>query len=125
MTRKKEDRLVTVTKKLGSELFEGTPKSIIDSINTIQKEALENGMVGDGYFEIEVEEEPYSDCQIAVVEFRYYRKETPEEKNQRLAEDERRKQAAKEERQRKTKLKKDPEFQEFQRLKEKFEAKKR
>ena len=121
MVKNKKDPLIQVSLDINTEIFDGrTPDEIISEINEVRHDAMLDGMIGSGKFILEIEEDPYADSRYIVIKFQYDRNETPEEKNQRLAEDERRKQAAKEERQRMNKLKKDPDFQEFQRLSNKF-----
>lgn len=125
MARKDENGEWTV----GAELvvdrynFEGTIEQIKAKLDTVREEALALGMRGEGYVDMSVSRGYYDDDYDLEIVYRFNRLETDVERARREDLERRDREAAKAKRKaaaEKKRLKDDPEFAEFERLKAKF-----
>lgn len=101
--------------------FDGTADALKANIDLVVEKARAKGMVGDGYFDFDVERE--YDCYTLTVTYNFDRIETDREKAAREAIEAKIKEDAAKKRKKAAearKLKKDNEYAEFLRLKEKF-----
>lgn len=102
--------------------FDGTADQLKDNIDLIVEKARAKGMVGEGYFDVVVEY--YDNTNLEVI-YKFDRIETDKEKSTREAREAKAKEEAAAKRKKAAearKLKKDAEYAEFLRLKEKFEG---
>jgi len=103
--------------------FDGTAEQLKTNIDLIVERAMSKGMIGDGYFDFDLERGYGSGYEIQVLYY-YDRLENDKEKAKREAEDAKLKAEADNKRKKAAeirKLKKDTEYAEFLRLKAKFE----
>ena len=125
MSRKNKDGVWAVSAEItvGRYDLEGTIDSIKASLDLIREQAVAMGMIGEGSVDISTERGYYSDDYEVVIRYYFERAESDAErvKREKLEADEKarrakdRKVAAE-----KRKLKTDPEYAEFERLKAKF-----
>lgn len=104
--------------------FDGTADQLKDNIDLVVEKARAKGMVGEGYFDLDVVVEYYDNTNLEVT-YNFDRIETDKEKATREAQEAKRKEEATARRKKAAearKLKKDAEYAEFLRLKEKFEG---
>ncbi len=102
--------------------LEGSIDSIKASLDEVHRRATAMGMVGEGTVDISVTNSYYDSYDVNVY-FYFTRYEYPAEQERRLANEAKLKDEAKAKRQeaaRKRKMKNDPEYAEFERLKAKF-----
>lgn len=105
--------------------FDGTADQLKDNIDLVVEKARVKGMVGEGYFDFDVVRECYDDYYNLEVTYNFDRIETDREKATREAQEVKVKEEATARRKKAAearKLKKDAEYAEFLRLKEKFEG---
>lgn len=103
--------------------FEGTIESIKANLDRVREEAVALGMTGEGYVDISVTRGYYGDDYDMEIVYRFNRLETAGERARREDLERRDREAAKAKRRaaaEKKRLKEDPEFAEFERLKAKF-----
>lgn len=104
--------------------FDGTADQLKDNIDLIVEKARAKGMVGEGYFDFDLVVEYYDNTNLEVT-YNFDRIETDKEKSTREAREAKAKEEAAAKRKKAAearKLKKDAEYAEFLRLKEKFEG---
>ena len=103
--------------------FEGTIEQIKAKLDTVREEALALGMRGEGYVDMSASRGYYGDDYDLEIVYRFNRLETEEERARREDLERRDREAAKAKRRaaaEKKRLKEDPEYAEFERLKAKF-----
>ena len=103
--------------------FEGTVEQIKANLDAVRNKALTMGMLGEGYVDISVTRGYYGDDYDMEIVYRFNRLETAGERARREDLERRDREAAKAKRRaaaEKKRLKEDPEFAEFERLKAKF-----
>lgn len=125
MSRKDENGEWIVREELAVERynFEGTVEQIKANLDAVRDKALTMGMTGEGYVDISVTRGYYGDDYDLDIVYRFNRLETDVERCDREALGARLKAEAKAKRMRAVeakKLKEDPEYAEFERLKAKF-----
>jgi hypothetical protein len=125
MTARKENGIYVVRENMEVNRydFDGTADELKANIDSIVEKARAKGMVGEGYFDFDLERGYYSDDYEIKVTYNFDRVENEKEKAKRevveakLKEDASKKRKAAAEAR---KLKKDAEYAEYMRLKEKF-----
>jgi hypothetical protein len=125
MARKDENGEWTVRAELVVNRydFEGTIEQIKAKLDRVREEAVALGMTGEGYVDMLVNREYYGDDYNLEIVYRFNRTETEEERARREDLERRDREAAKAKRKaaaEKKRLKDDPEYAEFERLKAKF-----
>ena len=125
MARKDENGEWTVSAELVVNRydFEGTIEQIKANLDRVREEALALGMTGEGYIDMLVNRSYYGDDYDLEIVYRFNRLETDEERARREDLERRDREAAKAKRRaaaEKKRLKEDPEYAEFERLKAKF-----
>lgn len=125
MSRKDENGVWVVRSELAVNRydFEGTVEQIKANLDAVRNKALTMGMLGEGYVDISVTRGYYSDDYDLDIMYRFNRLETDVERADREALGARLKAESKAKRQMAAaakKLKDDPEYAEFERLKAKF-----
>jgi hypothetical protein len=125
MTVRKENGIYVVreTMEVSRYEFDGTADDLKRNIDLIVEKARAKGMVGEGRFDLDLERGYYSDDYEIKVTYDFDRVENEKEKAKREAADVKRKEEATAKRKAAAevrKLKKDVEYAEFLRLKEKF-----
>jgi hypothetical protein len=125
MARKDENGEWTVRAELVVNRydFEGTIEQIKAKLDAVREEALALGMTGEGYVDMSVSRGYYGDDYDLEIVYRFNRSETEEERARREELERYDREAAKAKRRaaaEKKRLKEDPEFAEFERLKAKF-----
>jgi hypothetical protein len=103
--------------------FEGTVESIKANLDRVREEAVALGMTSEGYVDISVSRGYYGDDYDMEIVYRFNRTETAGERARREELERYDREAAKAKRRaaaEKKRLKADPEFAEFERLKAKF-----
>lgn len=123
MTARKENGIYVVreTMEVNRYDFDGTADNVKANIDLIVEKARAKGMVGDGYFDFDVERD--YDYYMLNVTYNFDRAETDRERTAREQAEAKAKEVATEKRKKAAearKLKKDAEYAEFLRLKEKF-----
>ena len=115
--------VVRETMKVNRYDFDGTADEVKANIDLIVEKARSKGMVGEGRFDLTTERGYYNDDYEIVMTYYFDRIETDKEKSKREKIEAKVKADAAAKRKKaaeKRKLKKDPEYAEFLRLKEKF-----
>lgn len=125
MARKDENGEWTVRAELAVNRydFEGTVEQIKANLDAVRNKAVAFGMTGEGYVDISVTRGYYGDDYDLEIVYRFNRSETEEERARREDLERRDREAAKAKRKaaaEKKRLKEDPEFAEFERLRAKF-----
>jgi len=103
--------------------FEGTVEKIKANLDRVREEAVALGMTSEGYVDMSVSRGYYGDDYDLEIVYRFNRSETEEERARREDLERRDREAAKAKRKaaaEKKRLKDDPEYVEFERLKAKF-----
>lgn len=125
MTARKENGIYVVreTMEVNRYDFDGTADALKANIDLVVEKARAKGMVGDGYFDFGVERD--YDYYVLNVTYNFDRTETDRERTARERAEAKLKEDAANKRNKAAearKLKKDAEYAEFLRLKEKFEG---
>ncbi len=125
MARKDENGEWTVRAELAVNRydFEGTVEKIKANLDRVCEEAVALGMTSEGYVDMSVSRGYYGDDYDLEIVYRFNRSETEEERARREDLERRDREAAKAKRKaaaEKKRLKDDPEYVEFERLKAKF-----
>jgi hypothetical protein len=123
MAARKENGIYVVreTMEVNRYDFDGTADALMDTIDLVVEKARAKGMVGDGYFDFDVERD-YDYCVLNIT-YNFDRTETDRERTARERAEAKLKEDAANKRKKAAearKLKKDAEYAEFLRLKEKF-----
>jgi hypothetical protein len=127
MTARKENGIYVVreTMEVNRYDFDGTADALKANIDLVVEKARAKGMVGEGYFDFDLNRGYYNgDCELEVT-YNFDRTETDRERTAREWAEAKAKEVAAEKRKKAAearKLKKDAEYAEFLRLKEKFGA---